>query len=415
VSQLLPAPAHQGVEPPPRRLRRFWALLALLIVVTVAGALVHRRATTAPANVGAYSATVSWPHIAGAASVQIAVDGRLVDRFPASGDDRYTISELWPATSYTVSIRLSSAHGAKLAELTRRVRTARAAGPFPRLYAGGAFINRRIGPHPALAPDSGAMAAQAIADDTGTARLLDGSQWGIPIVTADSQSDSYSVGCQYYWCNQSVTGQHIPTDAQTSTGSDGHLVVLQPNGQELDMWVGQRTGRGWQAGERSVESTSGSAANCSTVHACAGADAANFALAAGVVRPQEIAQGHIDHALAITIPDTRQNAIACPATNGDGTHTNPGAIPIGAHLQLNPNLNVSALNIPAWQKTIARALQQYGAYVTDTGGSIGIYAQSDRGLPYNAWAKAGIPADSPSLADLPWNQMRVLNITQCGQ
>jgi hypothetical protein len=63
---------------------------------------------------------------------------------------------------------------------------------------------------------------------------------------------------------------------------------------------------------------------------------------------------------------------------------------------------------------IAVALQKYGAYVIDTGGSVAVYAQSNLGRPYDAWAKAGVPSDSPSLSDLPWNSMRVLSMTQCG-
>jgi hypothetical protein len=365
-------------------------------------------------NVGAYSLQVGWTAAAGAASVQVSVDGQMVDQFAASGDDEYTLSELWPSTSFTITVTQQSSTGLLVGTSTGWVTTAAATGAFPRLYSGSTFINQLIGTDPTLDPNSSTITSQAISAYSSSANLVDSAQWGIPIVTADSQSSTYSVGCEYYWCNVGVTGQHIPADAQTSTGSDGHLAVLQPSGQELDMWVGQHSGSTWTAGERWVESTAGSAANCTTVHACGGADAANFALAAGVVRPQEIAQGHIDHALAITDPDTQQGYIACPATNGDGTHTNAGALPIGAHVQLNPNVDVAALNIPAWQKVIAVALQQYGAYVTDTGGTIGIYAQSDEGLPYDAWAKAGVPSNSPSLADLPWNQMQVLGMTQCG-
>jgi hypothetical protein len=381
----------------------------------VLGALgVLRTRRPPPVSVGAYSATVHWPSVAGVRAVRIAVDGRLVDRFAAGGAGSYELHELWPSTRFAVSIVLVGAGGRAIDELHRQVRTTSATGGFPRLYSDSTFINQPIAGRPRLSPRSAMIVAQAIEPEADRARLVDSATWGIPIVTADAQSASYTIGCQSYWCNLSVTGQHIPTSAQTSTGPDGHLAVLQPNGTELDMWAGQHTSNGWSAGERWTTSQTGSAADCTVVHTCGGADAANFALAAGVVRPQEIAQGHIDHALAITIPDTMQGYIACPATNGDGTHTNSGAIPEGAHVQLNPNINVQALNIPAWQKVIATALQQYGAYVTDTGGSIGIYAQSNQGLPYDAWAKAGVSSNSPSLADLPWNQLHVLSTTQCG-
>ena len=39
---------------------------------------------------------------------------------------------------------------------------------------------------------------------------------------------------------------------------------------------------------------------------------------------------------------------------------------------------------------------------------------SDRGLPYDPWARVGLSSDSPGLADLPWGQMRVLGAPRCG-
>jgi hypothetical protein len=116
----------------------------------------------------------------------------------------------------------------------------------------------------------------------------------------------------------------------------------------------------------------------------------------------------------MTTPDTRQGYIACPASSTDGRHDDAGALPMGAHLQLDPSINVSSLPIPAWQKVIAVALQQYGAYVVDTGGSLAVSAESAAGRGYDAWARAGVRDDSPSLADLPWGSMRVLSMTRCG-
>jgi hypothetical protein len=189
---------------------------------------------------------------------------------------------------------------------------------------------------------------------------------------------------------------------------------LQPDGNELDMWIGQHTQSGWSAGSRSVQSVGGSALGCSRTNGCSAANAAGFALAAGVIRPEEIAQGHIDHALAITTPYTRHGYIACPASNSDGTQHDGNALPMGAHVQLDPSINVSSLAIPGWQKVIAVALQQYGAYVVDTGGSLALSGESGAGRGYNAWARAGVPGDGPSLGGLPWKSMRVLAMSSCG-
>ena len=150
------------------------------------------------------------------------------------------------------------------------------------------------------------------------------------------------------------------------------------------------------------------------MHGCNGADVAGFALAAGVIRPEEIAQGHIDHALAITTPDTRARLHRLPGDQHRWPTRDPNALPIGAHVQLDPSINVASLPIPGWQKVIAVALQQYGAYVVDTGGTVALYAQSDAGRGYNAWSRAGVSESAPSLSDLPWSSMRVLSMSNCG-
>jgi hypothetical protein len=357
---------------------------------------------------------LSWPHAALATTTTVSIDGQVVDSFPTGSTDSYQLTELWPATSVTVSVQLNGSAGQQLALYTRTVSTSSSTASFPRLYAASAFINQPVPSSPALASNSAAMVSAAITSSASSANFSDNADWGVPIMTAAPQSSSYQIGCQYYYCDHSFADMHIPTSAQPNTGSDGHLVVLQPDGSELDLWGGQHTSTGWTSGSRWVESASGPANNCATQSTCGGADVANFALAAGLVRPEEIAQGHIDHALAITTPDTRQGYIACPATNSDGKHTDPNSLPIGAHLQLNPTVNVAALNIPSWQKVIATALQKYGAYVTDTGGSLAVQAESNGGRSYNAWAKAGVPDTGPSLSSLPWNNTRILNMTQCG-
>jgi hypothetical protein len=114
----------------------------------------------------------------------------------------------------------------------------------------------------------------------------------------------------------------------------------------------------------------------------------------------------------ITTPYTRSGYVACPAIGTDGSHADPNALPMGAHLQLDPAVNVDGLSIPAWEKAIAHALQDYGAYVVDTGGSMSIRAESSVGRGYDAWAKVGVP-DFPYVSNLPWGQLRVLKLTQC--
>ena len=377
------------------------------------------KAATADAfglNVGtatANTAQLSWNSAPDAATAQIFVDGNLIDSITATNPGSYQLQQLWPSTSFNTSVVLRNAAGRNLVRYHTSFTTPAASGPVARLYSSDTFINTPIPASPAIEPNSSAIVSQALQGYSSSANIANDDSWGIPVFQASSESTSYTVGCEYYDCWVPFGPIHIPANAQPQSGSDGHMVVMEPDGQEMDMWIAQHTGSGWTSGSRWETSAYGSAANCTRVHGCGAADVAGFALAAGMIRPQEIAQGHIDHALAITTPDTRANYIACPATDTDGHHDDPNALPIGAHVQLDPNIDVDQLKIPRWEKVIAVALQQYGAYVIDTGGSVAVYAQSDLGLPYNAWGKAGVPSDAPSLANLPWSQMRVLSMTNC--
>jgi outer membrane biosynthesis protein TonB len=416
-----PTPTTTVKAPTPTPTTTTVAAPAPTTTTTVAAPAPTTTTTTTPAPSGlqtgaitASTAQLSWPNAALATTTTVSIDGQVVDEYPAGSSNSYELTELWPATSFTVAVQLNGSAGQQLALYTRTVTTSSSSGSFPRLYATSAFINQPVASSPALASNSAAMVSAAVTSASSSANFSDNADWGVPITTADAQSSSYAIGCQYYYCDHSFADMHIPTSAQPNTGSDGHLVVLQPDGSELDLWGAQHTSTGWTSASRWVESASGPANNCATQTTCGGADVANFALAAGLVRPEEIAQGHIDHALAITTPNTRQGYIACPATNSDGKHTDPNALPIGAHIQLNPSINVATLNIPSWQKVIATALQKYGAYVTDTGGSLAVQAESNLGRSYNAWAKAGVPDTGPSLASLPWSSTRILNMTQCG-
>jgi hypothetical protein len=121
----------------------------------------------------------------------------------------------------------------------------------------------------------------------------------------------------------------------------------------------------------------------------------------------------IPHALSLLTPATRSGYIACPATSSDGKSSDANAIPEGAQIQLSPSFNVAAQSWAPWQKAIAVALQQYGAFVSDTGGSLAFYAVNDINSGNVTWASVGM-TKSPSLSWLPWSQMQVLTMVKCG-
>ena len=99
-----------------------------------------------------------------------------------------------------------------------------------------------------------------------------------------------------------------------------------------------------------------------------------------------------------------------PATASDGKGSGPGTIPEGAHIQLDPSLDLATLGLNAWQTVIARALQTYGMFVGDTGGTVGLSAVNAGSLPTGV----SYPWGSAAYAYLPTSllsHMRVLTLS----
>jgi hypothetical protein len=284
---------------------------------------------------------------------------------------------------------------------------------YTRWYAPTSFWNTPISASASIDPDSAAMVSTALSAYASGSVLMNDNAWGLSYVYATANSKVYTVTCTEY-CNSSTTVFPIPAGTLPNTGSDGHLTVI--NGQnEMDMWQAQYDASTdtWKASDITTTTINGWGANCAQGQLCLGADAAGLALLGGSVRPEEIAQGHIDHALALLTPMTRSGYIACPATGSDGKSSSTSAIPEGAQIQLDPSFNVTAQSWAPWQKTIAVALQQYGAFVNDTGGALALYAVNDINSGNVTWASAGM-TKSPGLSWIPWSQMRVLTLVKCG-
>ena len=105
------------------------------------------------------------------------------------------------------------------------------------------------------------------------------------------------------------------------------------------------------------------------------ADAAGLPIFPGLVRYDEAASGHINHAFRITVSST-QDAWVHPASHCAGSTTNPNAPPMGLRLRLSPGYDISGITGSA--HAIAAALKQYGAIVADNGSNYYVSGTSDR-------------------------------------
>jgi hypothetical protein len=105
------------------------------------------------------------------------------------------------------------------------------------------------------------------------------------------------------------------------------------------------------------------------------ADAAGLPIFPGLVRYEEAAAGHVDHAIRVTFESTR-DAWVHPASHCAGDTANPDAPAMGTRLRLKPGYGLGGFSGPA--RAIAAALKRYGMIVADNGSNWFFGGSSDR-------------------------------------
>lgn len=230
--------------------------------------------------------------------------------------------------------------------------------------------------------------------------------WSVPVYTADARTPRHNVSLTASWSYYaSMQGVPIPPNAQPDPAGDGHLSVLDPvTGCAYDFWQARRTGSGWSASWGNSLSLNGTGVFAGGLSA----RGSGFALAAGLVWPQELRDGAINHALVFAFPNTAAGGPVAPASKSDGTSTGSSAIPMGARIQLDPALDIDRLGLRPYERTIARALQEYGAFVGDTGGSPTVYAANPISQPAGAYDGLVPAGASVRLDRIPLDRLRVL-------
>ena len=143
-----------------------------------------------------------------------------------------------------------------------------------------------------------------------------------------------------------------------------------------------------------------------------GACAAGMPLIAGVIRPEEIAEGEIRHALLCATPINRKSMFedsplevcAPPASRSDGQGIGLDFIPMGARIQLDPALNLDTLGLSPGSRMIARAMQHYGLIVGMSAPTFKVFCQN-LGPESPEWDSY---QDFSDLERIPLNRFRVL-------
>ncbi|QZH66839.1 hypothetical protein [Mycolicibacterium farcinogenes] len=256
-------------------------------------------------------------------------------------------------------------------------------------------------------PNSAAMIGAVGWDDSAYVSTV---EYGIPIYTADANTPRHSVPCLItLWGRCPFKGLQIPIpdDARPQYGSDGSMVVIDPEERKIyEFWRAKRENDYWTTQFAAVNDLDGSGWG----GASTGSGASRLA---GVVRVAEIAQGFIPHALAIESNNVCADVFRPPALKTDGRSTRPDCIPEGARIQLDPSLDTDSLGLAPAERYMAEALQRYGGFVTDVSASpLSISFERDNtaapGTVGSTYSDAGVRWDYDGMTDIPWKKLRVL-------
>ena len=288
-------------------------------------------------------------------------------------------------------------------------------------FASSSIWNKQLAPDTPLAANSSSLVAQLQHQVTSFGSWINTSSYSTPVYTVSRSQKRVPVSLHTENTSLSArdltkvfrAGVPIPVDARPAPGTDRDLVIWQPSSDTMwELWVAERSGAGWSAdwGGRMLHVSHNP--GYFTYPTDWGTAATSLPLLGGIMRISDLRAGHIDHALAISIPEARKYIYAAPAQRTDGKLDSPEAIPEGTRFRLDPKLDIAKLGLPPLTRMIAEAAQRYGLIVRDQSGSVAMYAEQNTdpsGNPYSG-ADGLFDGQSPKalLQAFPWSRLEVV-------
>lgn len=212
-----------------------------------------------------------------------------------------------------------------------------------------------------------------------------------PLIVAANTQDSVSTKfvCRQSKCSSAdpkvPSTLSIPANTTPDPRYDGWLSVIdRENGMGYDFWRARREGDGtisYQFGKAWTLDGPGFSKPVSIdPERAVGARGSGLPLFAGVIGPQELESGEINHALAISVPGLARRNFVQPASVTDGVGRSK-SLPAGARIRLRADVSINQkdLRVLKGQRrrsadAVLTALRTYGAIVVDRSAVPTLYA-----------------------------------------
>lgn len=209
-------------------------------------------------------------------------------------------------------------------------------------------------------------------DPTAGARI-NTRQWSHPVFIAEA--DDPTVALHRLGQSRPVRVQRVPPRAQPDPMADGSLLLIDvPRRSVVELWRAERVGPDRIVAEAiAVNALTGPGLGSTWQ----GIRASGGSALGGLIRQGELEHG-LAHVLALAVPPQALNRLgpqgkawvwpAAAADDGDGRrYGTAGNLHLGSLLALPPEVALDALGLqPGPETVLARALQDFGACITDT-------------------------------------------------
>jgi hypothetical protein len=248
-------------------------------------------------------------------------------------------------------------------------------------------------------------------------------EYSVPIYTVGADQASEEVRLESPYSATALRAAWkavpLPPTAEAAYGRDRHLVLWQPSSDRLWEFWHLAGGPGdwradWGGAIQGASESSGAYGPAAWPGASPswGASASSLSIAGGLITLRDLERGSIDHALAMSLRDVRAQTFFFPARRTDGESGDPLSLPEGAHLRLDPALDISALHLPPLARMMAEAAQRYGIFVRDVAANVTFYAQDPINVGANPYLGPGgfFGGSYPQalLASFPWASLELL-------
>jgi hypothetical protein len=198
--------------------------------------------------------------------------------------------------------------------------------------------------------------------------------YGIPYEVVHASQPRVPIRFTAYGDESNPGPYPVPLNARVEAGGDKHVLVASGNCHVYELYGAQRSGSGWAAASGAVWDLH---TNRLRPDGWTSADAAGLPILPGLVRPDEIRAGHIDHALRFTVAQTQRGYVR-PANHQAGSTSSPDVPPMGARFRLKASFSLTGYHGAA--KIILTCLKRYGMFVADNGSNWYL-----SGATYSGW------------------------------